>query len=54
MSVLGSEGIVDAMLQNLRACQETDLTTRKKLLDTTAYNTAMNAFVQSKKVNCSI
>lgn len=54
MSLLGSEGMVDAVLQNLRACQETDFSTAEKLLDVTAYNTAMNACVQAKKVCCNI
>ncbi|KAG0590834.1 hypothetical protein M758_1G125600 [Ceratodon purpureus] len=49
MNLLGSEGMVDAVLQNLRACQETDLSATEKLLDVTAYNTAINACVQGKK-----
>ena len=50
MNVLGSEGMVDAVLQNLRACQDTDTPTRKRLLDAISYNTAINSCVQLKKV----
>lgn len=50
MNVLGSEGMVDAVLQNLRACQDTDAPTRKRLLDAISYNTAINSCVQLKKV----
>ena len=53
MNLLGSEGMVDAVLQNFRACQETDLSATEKLLDVTAYNTAINACVQAKKVHCN-
>jgi len=54
MNLLGSEGMVDRVLQNLRACQEIDLSTREKLLDVTAYNTAINACAQANKVRCYI
>jgi len=54
MNLLGSEGMVDRVLQNLRACQEIDPSTRSKLLDVIAYNTAINACVQAKKVLCYI
>jgi hypothetical protein len=40
MNLLGSEGMVDAVLQ--------------KLLDVIAYNTAINSCVQAKKVCCKI
>jgi hypothetical protein len=54
MNLLGSEGMVDAVLQNLHSWQETDLSTTGKLLDVIAYNTAINSCVQAKKVCCKI
>lgn len=51
MNVLGSEGMIDAVLQNLRACEDLEIIDRKRVLDAISYNTAINSCVQAQKVN---
>ncbi len=52
MNALGSEGMVEAVLEHLRTCQDSDVDTKAPpLLDVMSYNTAINSCVVAKRVS---
>lgn len=52
MNALGSEGMVEAVLEHLRTCQDSDVDTKAPpLLDVMSYNTAINSCVVAKRLD---